>query len=211
MLKLTEIVKRVDEDNSIVIFFNKTMDEASISNKSNYLFRDGTGEIRDLPGGADVIPSYDDKSVTIEFPSNYSIGSGDTSRDVVQAGVENVVDKDGNSLSLGYLGDISTSSSGGPKMISGSPKMTFSGDDIVVRVTMSEPIDALYMDDFRVDSKKPDSASVEGNDVVLLYKSSVDDGEKVDDIKDCGESTTVKGSKHQFSRCSRTKNKDRFY
>jgi trimeric autotransporter adhesin len=191
-VKVTEIVKRVDEDNSIVIFFNKTMDEASISNKSNYLFRDGTGEIRDLPGGADVIPSYDDKSVTIDFPSNYSIGSGDTSRDVVQAGVENVVDKDGNSLSLGYLGDISTSSSGGPKMISGSPKMTFSGDDIVVRVTMSEPIDALYMDDFRVDSKKPDSASVEGNDVVLLYKSSVDDGEKVDDIKDCGESTTVK-------------------
>ncbi|WP_368490037.1 cell wall-binding repeat-containing protein [Clostridium sp. BJN0013] len=189
---VTEIVKRADDDQGVTMFFNHTMDNDSISNKSNYVYRDGTGKVKSLPGGADVTPSYDDKSVTIEFPSNYTIGDGTTARDVTQVGVQNVVDADGTSIDLGsYIGDISTSSSSGPKIIAGGADMTFSGNNIIVRVALSASLESLDIGDFRVDGYKPDSGSTEGNDVILIYKSGVDDGEKVDGIKDCGESTTV--------------------
>ncbi|MCH3965031.1 MAG: cell wall-binding repeat-containing protein [Clostridium sp.] len=191
-VSVTEIVKRFDNDQAVAIFFNHTMDDASISDKSNYVFRDGTGEVKNLPGGAIVTPSYDDKSVTVEFPSNYTIGEGTTARNVIQVGVENVVDQDGTPIDLGsYIGDISTTSSNGPKIISGTAEMTFSGDDISVKVSLSGALDSLDLNDFKVDGYKPDNAYSTGNDVILIYKSGVKDGEKVEGIKDCGESTTL--------------------
>ncbi|MEY8000439.1 cell wall-binding repeat-containing protein [Clostridium sp. Mt-5] len=189
---VTEIVKRADNDQAVAMFFNRTMDDDSISNKSNYVFRDGTGEVRSLPGGATVTSAYDDKSATIEFPSSYTIGSGTSSTSVIQVGVKNVVDQDGNALDLGsYIGDISTSSSSGPGIISGAASMTFSGDDIRVKVSLSSALDSLDLNDFRVDGCSPDSGTISGNDVILIYKSGVKNGEKIDDIKNCGESTTV--------------------
>ncbi|PRR85699.1 cell wall-binding repeat-containing protein [Clostridium luticellarii] len=191
-LEVTEVVKRSDNSQAVAIFFNRTMDDDSISDKSNYVFRDGTGEVRSLPGGAIVTPAYDDKSVTVEFPSSYNIGTGNTARDVVQLGVKDVVDEDGNSLALGsYIGDIGTSSGNGPGIISGTAQMTFSGDDIRVKVSLSEALDVFDLDDFRVDGNKPDSGITSGNDVILIYKSGVKNGEKIEDIKNSGESTTV--------------------
>ncbi|WP_058953347.1 cell wall-binding repeat-containing protein [Clostridium tyrobutyricum] len=192
-LTVTEIVKRADNDHAVTMFFNKTMDDDSISNKSNYVFRDGTGQVKSLPGGATVTSSYDDKSVTIEFSSNYTIGSGSSSTSVIQLGVKDVVDQDGNSLDLGsYIGDISTDySSDGPRLISGTSQMTFSGDDIKVKVSLTGSLDILDMNDFRVDGYTPDSISSNGNDVILTYKSGVKNGEKIDAIKNCGESTNV--------------------
>ncbi len=192
-LSVTEIVKRADNDHAVTMFFSKTMDDDSISNKSNYVFRDGTGQVKSLPGGATVTSSYDDKSVTIEFSSNYTIGSGSSSTSVIQLGVKDVVDQDGNSLDLGsYIGDISTDySSDGPGLISGTSQMTFSGDDIKVKVSLTGSLDILDMNDFRVDGYTPDSISSSGNDVVLTYKSGVKNGEKINAIKNCGESTNV--------------------
>lgn len=190
---VTEIVKKADGSNAATIFFNRIMDDDSLSNKSNYVFRDGTGEVRNLPGSASVTPSYDDKSVTVEFSSGYSIGSGSTSSSVIQLGVRDVVDEDGNSLDLGsYIGDIEDSASGdGPKLISGTAKMTFIGGDIKVRASLTGSLDIVDMNDFRVNGNKPDSITTVGNDIILTYSGSVKDGEKVDDIKDCGESTNL--------------------
>ncbi|OAA94173.1 cell wall-binding repeat-containing protein [Clostridium coskatii] len=190
-IKIEEVVKRADDDQAVAVFFNKTMNEDSISDKSNYLFRDGTGKVKSLPGGATITPSSDDKSVTIEFPSDYNIGSGSTARDVLQIGVQKVVDKNGNSLGLGYIGDISASSNDGPAIISGTADMSFSSDDIIVKVSLSSSIDTLDMNDFRVDGCKPDSATTSGNTVILIYKSGIKNGEKIDDIKNCGESTDL--------------------
>ncbi|WP_446898503.1 cell wall-binding repeat-containing protein [Clostridium sp. LBM24168] len=191
-VRVTEIVKRFDNDKAVTIFFSHTMDDDSISNKSNYVFRDGTGEVKNLPGGATVTSSYDAKSVTIEFPSSYTIGEGTSARSVIQVGTQNVVDKYGNSIDLGsYIGDISTTSSNGPKIISGTAEMTFSGDDIRVKVSLSGALDSLDLNDFKVDGYKPDSAYNAGNDVILIYKAGVKDGEKVKGIKDCGQSTTL--------------------
>jgi putative cell wall-binding protein len=189
-VEVSEIVKRADNDKQVAMFFSKTMDEDSISDKSNYLFKDGTGSIRSLPGGAVITTAYDDKSVTIEFPSSYTIGSGDKSTSVIQVGVKNVVDKNGNSLDLGsYIGDIDTSSSHGPGIISGTAKMNFSGNDLVATVSFDAPIDSLDMNDFRIDGYKPDGGSANGSQVTLIYKSGVKNGEKIKGIKDCGDST----------------------
>lgn len=189
-VKITEIVKRSDNDQAVAIFFSKTMDDDSISDSSNYLFRDGTGKMRDLPGGAIITPSYDDKSVTIEFPSSYTIGGdGTTARDVAQMGVQNVTDKYGNSLDIGYVGDIETSSSDGPGIISGTAKINFSGNDLVATVSFDAPIDSLDMNDFRIDGYKPDGGSANGSQVTLIYKSGVKNGDKIKGIKDCGDST----------------------
>ncbi|RMC92358.1 cell wall-binding repeat-containing protein [Clostridium autoethanogenum] len=190
-VKVADIVKRADDEQAVTVFFNKTMDEESISNKSNYLFRDGTGDVRNLPGGATVTPASDDKSATIEFPSNYTIGNGTTAGSVLQIGVQNVVDKNGKSLSLGYIGDINTASDNGPAIISGTADMSFSGDDIIVKVSLSSALDTLDMNDFRVDGCKPDSVTTSGNTVILIYKSGVKNNEKIDDIKNCGESTNL--------------------
>ncbi|CAB1262557.1 N-acetylmuramoyl-L-alanine amidase LytC [Clostridiaceae bacterium BL-3] len=192
-LKVTEIVKRADNSQAVAMFFNRTMDDDSISDKSNYVFRDGTGEVRNLPGGASVTSSFDDKSVTIEFPSSYKIDSnGTTARDVIQVGVKDVVDENGDSLDLGsYIGDISTSSSSGPGIISGTAEMTFIGDDIRVKVSLSAALDVFVMGDFRVDGNKPDSGTTVGNDVILIYKAGVKNGDKIEDIKNSGESTSV--------------------
>jgi putative cell wall-binding protein len=192
-LSVTEIVKRADNDHAVTMFFSKTMDDDSISNKSNYVFRDGTGQVKSLPGGSTVTSSYDDKSVTIEFSSNYTIGSGSSASSVIQVGVKDIVDQDGNTLDLGsYIGDISTDySSDGPGLISGTAQMTFSGDDIKVKVSLTGSLDSADLNDFRVDGNKPDSITTSGNDVILTYKSGVKNGEKIDDIKNSGESTNV--------------------
>ncbi len=191
-VKVTQIVRRFDNSHAVAIFFNKTMDDASISNPSNYVFEDGTGEIRDIPGSAIVTPAYDDKSVTVEFSSKYTIGSGSTASSVIRVGVRDVVDKDGNRIQRGsYVGNIDMESSNGPKLIPDTARMTFVGSDINVKISLSESLDIMDLNDFRVDGYKPDAGNTNGNDVILIYKSGVDDNEKIDAIRECGESTNV--------------------
>lgn len=191
-VNVTEIVRRSDNSHAIAMFFSKTMDEASLEDSSNYLFKDGSGDIRTLPSSAIISPSLDCKSVTIEFPSRFTIGSGSSGTSVVQMGVKNVKDVDGNTLDLGsYLGDITVSSNDGPKIVAGTAKMTFEGNDINVKVSLSAPLDVLSLNDFRVDGYAPDSGYCSGNDVTLVFKSGIKNNEKIDGIKNAGESTTL--------------------
>ena len=191
-VNVTEIVRRSDNSHAIAMFFSKTMDEASLEDSSNYLFKDGSGDIRTLPSSAIISPSLDCKSVTIEFPSRFTIGSGSSGTSVVQMGIKNVKDVDGNLLDLGsYLGDITVSSNDGPKIVAGTSKMTFEGNDINVKISLSAPLDVLSLNDFRVDGYTPDSGYCSGNDVILVFKSGIKNNEKIDGIKNAGESTTL--------------------
>lgn len=192
-VKVTKIIKRADKDNAVTIFFSKTMNDSELQNRSNYLFQDGTGDNRSLPGNSTVTPSYDDKSVTIEFPSNYKVAEGSGTSSVIQVGVKNVHDQDGNPLDLlSYMGQVTVESeTSGPKIIPGTAKMTFDGLDIVVQVSLTESLDTFDTNDFRVDGYKPDSGTTVGNDVILTYRSGVKNNEKINGIKNSGESTNL--------------------
>lgn len=71
---VTSVVKKVDDDQSVVIFFDRFMDESSLLNYSNYYITNGEGETEKLPSDSKIFANGDGKSVTIEFSSSYEIG-----------------------------------------------------------------------------------------------------------------------------------------
>ncbi len=191
-VSVDEILRRSDNSHAVAMSFSKVMDKNSLESSSNYLFKDGNGDIRTLPNSAIITPSLDYKSVTIEFPSSFKIGTGSGGTSVYQMGVKNVKDVNGNILDLGsYMGEITIDSSDGPKIVSDTAKMTFEDNDIEVKVSLSSPLDILSLNDFKVAGNAPDSGYCSGNDVLLLFKAGIRNNEKIDDIKDTGSSTTV--------------------
>lgn len=189
---VTEIVRRSDDSKAVAIFFNKAMDEDSLINRENYYFKDGNGDTRKLPAGATITPSLDDRSVTIQFPSSFIISNGSSAKYVVIMGVSNVKDTEGNTLeTIAYSSEIATSYTEGPKLIDGSSTVTFDGDDIKAKVSLTAPLDILNLGDFRLNGQTPDSGVTVGNDVILTFKSGINDNEKIDKIKSAGSSATL--------------------
>ncbi|MCT8978544.1 cell wall-binding repeat-containing protein [Clostridium sp. CX1] len=190
--KVTSIVKVVDDDQSLVIFFDKTMDQSSLCELKNYQFMNGKGEGQRLPTSTVITPSSDNKSVTIEFPTSYVIDNGTEERSILKMSVSNVRDKDGNLLEAGtYSGSISMDYNNGPKLIDNTAKLTYEGDDIKVRFSLTAPLDTLVLSDFRVNSQVPDSCTMIGNDIILTFKAGVKNNEKINNIKNGGSSTTL--------------------
>lgn len=189
--KITSIVKNADNNNQVVVFFNKVMDEASIVNPDNYRFLNGNNESQKLPLSAIIYPGVDDKSVTIEFPSSYDIGNGQGEKYILQLAVQNVKDRNGNQLAAAYSSRINTAVGNGPGLIDDSAKITFNGDDIKVTLSLTAPLDIVNVKDFRVNGQTPDTAILSGNDVILTFKSGVDDNNKINNIKNSGNSTTL--------------------
>ncbi|MBP2033725.1 putative cell wall-binding protein/acyl carrier protein [Clostridium algifaecis] len=204
-LNVTKIVRRADNPQAVAIFFNKTMNDSDLQNASDYMFKNGDGDIKSLPGSAIITPSYDYKSVTIEFPSGYKLGSGSGSSSVLQMGVKNVKDTDGDSLDLGsYMGDISIDNdSYGPSIIAGTAKMTFDGTNITVKVSLTEALDSFDVNDFTVDGYTPDSGYTSGNDVILTYRSGVKNNQKINDIKRCSSTTLNIGNTNSMDAAGR--------
>ncbi|APM40319.1 cell wall-binding repeat-containing protein [Clostridium kluyveri] len=191
-VSVDEILRRSDNSHAVAMSFTKVMDPSSLESSSNYLFRDGNGDIRTLPTSAVITGSLDYKSVTIEFPSSFTIGTGSGGTSVYEMGVKNVKDASGNPLDLGsYMGQITIDSSDGPKIVSDTAKMTFEDNDIEVKVSLSSPLDILSLSDFKVAGNAPDSGYCSGNDVILMFKAGIKNNEKIDDIKDSGSSATV--------------------
>lgn len=190
--KVTSIVKKSDSDRDVVIFFNKAMDESSITNPANYFFIDGTGETRKMPPNAVIIPGADDKSVTITFPSSYTIGSGTSDRYVRKMGVANVKDQSGNPLeSVAYSDEISRDYNSGPSLVEDTAKLIYDGNNIKVTVTLTEPLDVLNINDFTINGKKPDSGSKQDKNLTLVFKGGIDKNSKVDSIRAAGARTTI--------------------
>lgn len=189
---VTQILRRADDSHAVAIFFSKAMDDDSLQNSANYVFKDGNGDVRSLPSSATITPSRDNKSVTIEFPSSYTIGSGSSGSSVIKVGVKNLKDCDGNPMDLSsYMADVTTSDQDGPKLVAGSAQMTFVGNDIDVKVSLSEPLDVLALNDFRVAGYAPDSGFINGNDVTLIFKAGIKNNEKINAMKTLGDTTTV--------------------
>ncbi|AYD40329.1 cell wall-binding repeat-containing protein [Clostridium fermenticellae] len=190
---VSSVVKTVDTDNELVVFFDRTMDESSITNSDNYRYLNGNNETQKLPTSTTLTAGVDNKSVTIDFPSGYIIGGGNTGNYVTKLSVTDIKDADGNVMTSPFADVISQSTSNGPKIISNSSKMTFDGNDIKVKVSLTAPLDVVSPDDFTVDGEKPDRASVDGDDVILTFYGSYDDDDdnKVYNIKESGATTTV--------------------
>lgn len=189
---VTSEIKKADDDYSVVIFFSKVMDKTSIGDSSNYYMRTGDGQSQRIPSDTKIYVSSDDKSVTLEFPSSYSIGNSDSDSCINSVGVSGVKDTDGNALVGMYFADkISTSYSDGPKLIDNSGKLTYDGRDIKVQISLTAPLDILNTGDFKVAGKTPDAGTISGNDVILIFKSGIKNNEKIDAINNSGRSTTI--------------------
>lgn len=189
---VVSVIKKVNDDHSVVMFFDRFMDEDSLLDYSNYYFTNGEGETEKLPSDAKLYASADGKSVTIEFSSSYEVGDLKYDNYVKRVGVSGVKAKDGAPLvGLYFCDKITTSTNDGPKLVDDSAKLTYDGDDIRVTLSLTAPLDILNTSDFKVSGKTPDSGLISGNDVILIFKSGVKNNEKVDAINSNTTSTTI--------------------
>ncbi|MHC6178741.1 cell wall-binding repeat-containing protein [Clostridium sp. JNZ X4-2] len=185
-------VKKADDEHSVVVFFNKTMDKSSIEDSSNYYIKTGDGKSQKIPSDTKIYSNSDNKSVTLEFPSSYSIGNEKYEDYINSVGVSDVTDTDGNTMIGLYFADkISTSYTDGPKLVDNSGKLTYDGNDIKVQISLTAPLDILNIGDFKVAGKTPDAGTISGNDIILIFKSGIKNDEKIDTINNSGRSTTV--------------------
>lgn len=193
---VSSVIKTKDTDNELVVFFDRAMDESSMTNADNYRFQDGTGETQKLPSNATLTPGVDNKSVIIDFPSGYIIGGGNTGNYVTKFSISNVKDTNGTVMTSPFADVIDQDYNNGPKIISNSSKLTFDGNDIKVRVSLTAPLDIVSPDDFSVNGQHPDRATIDGDDITLTFygTSNDDDDDKVQNIKDAGATTTVDAS-----------------
>lgn len=190
--KVVSIVKKADSDKDVVIFFNKSMDESTLMNPENYFFIDGKGDTRKLPPNAVITLGPDNKSVTITFSSSYVIGSGTSDRYIRKMGVANVKDKDGNPLDVvAYSDEISKDYNDGPSLVEDTAKLTYEGNNIKVKVSLTEPLDVLNINDFKVNGQSPDSGTIQDKNLTLTFKSGVNKNGKIDSIRAAGARTTI--------------------
>lgn len=187
---VTDIVKTSDYDQQVVVFFDKVMDQSTVLNSENYRFLNGNGESKKLPSSATITPGADEKSVIIDFPSGYIIDGGAGENHIGRLSIQNVADKDGNVIDP-FADIISRSYTNGPKLIDNTGKLTFVGNDIKVRFSLTAPLDIINLNDFRVHGQKPDSAIMMGSDVILTFRAGVDENDKIEDIKSAGSTASI--------------------
>ncbi|WP_411679086.1 cell wall-binding repeat-containing protein [Clostridium thailandense] len=187
---VTAIVRKADNKQKVVIFFSESMDEASITNPSNYYYVNGNGTSMNMPKDATINAIQDDTGVVISFPSNYILDAGSDDNHVIKIGIANVKDRAQNLLSeVTYSDYISTNYSGGPSLVLNTVKFEYSGDDVKVTLHLTYPLDSLNINDFLVAGESPDGGLVSGNDVILIFKDgSIDSNQKnkINSIKSAG-------------------------
>ncbi|MDW8802582.1 cell wall-binding repeat-containing protein [Clostridium sp. A1-XYC3] len=188
---VVSITKKSDDTPSVVIFFDRFMDEDSLLNYANYYITNGEGKTERLPSDSKLFVNSDGKSVTIEFSSSYEIGDSKYDNYIKRVGVSDVKSREGVPLVGLYMDNISKSTSNGPEFIDNSGKLTYDGDDIRVTLSLTAPLDVLNTGDFKVSGKTPDSGLVSGNDVILIFKSGIKNNEKIDAINSNTTSTTI--------------------
>ncbi|MDW8802580.1 cell wall-binding repeat-containing protein [Clostridium sp. A1-XYC3] len=164
----------------VAIFFNKEMDQASISNKANYYYINGSGETKDLPEDADITVSADNKGVVIDFEdANKSIDPTATSGDdkVKQIGVKNLKDASGNELYGGAL-TIAAKPSTTLSVQDKTLKMYKDGDDVKAEFQLDTALDSIDAADFALTSADgtkvvaASDADFSGKTVILTFKDT---------------------------------------
>ena len=173
---VTAIVQKWDDPQKAIIFFSEAMDEASITNSSNYYFVNGKGDTNKLPGDSIISLGTENKSAIINFPTNYKLGVGLDDNNVMKIGVANVKDTAGNTLTgLGYSDYISKVYSGGPSLVPNTVISEYSGDDVEVKIQLSDVLGSLDISDFALVGETPDSGIISGKSVILTFREDSKD------------------------------------
>lgn len=66
-----------EKDNKVVVVFESEMKASSINKLDNYKYKNGKGDVKSLPSDAKITVESDNKTVTIEFPTSYTIYTED--------------------------------------------------------------------------------------------------------------------------------------
>lgn len=163
--------------NKVIVYFSEAMDSNTLINKDNYAFINGQGDTKSLPSDATILVGGDNKSVIIEFSSNYHVLTNTTAStgnftDITELAVSNVKDEAGNMLNgISYKSGISAPASSGTYVKNNTLKVYYNGDDLKVDVCFSRAIDDYSIYDFTFGGVTPDSAVVDGNMVTLTFKA----------------------------------------
>lgn len=163
----------------VVVYFNEAMDTDTLLSKDNYKFVNGQGDTKSLPWDASITVGGDNKSAIIEFPSSYNIKIADSQGNVKNTGIANdvlkmiitgVKDEALNVLDgVAYTGVISVNSTGA-QVKANTIKVYYDGDDLKADVQFDKAIDNINIGDFTLGKVAPNSVSVSGNKVTLIFK-----------------------------------------
>lgn len=183
----------------VVLTFTEAMDSSTLSDLSNYQYKNGSNDSKSLPSDVKVTPGNDNKSVTLEFSDSYhmydsttnqafsgdSVEGVDTDNKVtgiLASGLKdeagNTIDSFNNSAKVSVIGNKD-----GFNVKPNTYRIENDGEDVVVKVQFTNAIDAdkLNTDFFTVAGEHPSSVDIEDSDVVLRFNKG-DKSEKL--IKD---------------------------
>ncbi|MCT8975960.1 cell wall-binding repeat-containing protein [Clostridium sp. CX1] len=175
------------DNQKIVLFFTEAMDTDTLNDLDNYKYKNASGDSKQLPSAAKITVGNDNKSVTIEFPSNYYVlgsspsGTIDNDNWVYGIVASNLKDEAGNLIdSFNNYANVGSDA----YMVSYKDKtyrMESDGDDLLVKFQYDKTIDpdTVAVDKFTVAGEQPDSVSIIGSDIVLRF------------VKDSPSTTTV--------------------
>ncbi|KZL90202.1 cell wall-binding repeat-containing protein [Clostridium magnum] len=179
--KLSSVVAKADGANhKVVLFFSEAMDTDTLSNLANYKYQNASNETNSMPSATKITVSNDNKSVTLEFPSNYYVQatSGvDNDNIVDEILVSGLKDEAGNLIdsfaNSGAITPVSGASTVAYK--ANTYKVEDDGNDLLVKFQFDKSIDTDTLDrnQFTVAGETPDSVSVNGSDIVLRFSQDV--------------------------------------
>ncbi|MCH4199696.1 MAG: cell wall-binding repeat-containing protein [Clostridium tyrobutyricum] len=176
----------------VVVTFNKAMDASSLTNTSNYKFKNASGDTKALPSGTTISTSSDNKSATIEFPSAYGTygtdgqtysKSGDNL--ITDIAVIGVKDANGNALDVSQVLPVTTvSATPVTNVKANSIKVYYDGDNLKVNLAFDKSIDNLDYTDFTLNEATPDSGYKNSDGTITLVYN--DGGTKIAQVKRAG-------------------------
>ncbi len=173
----------------VVVYFSEAMDRESIMDKNNYRFINGQGDTKSLPSGTIITAGGNNRSSIIEFSNSYNIRTADSQGNIISTGTANdvlkmivtgVKDEALNILDgVAYTGAISINSVGA-QVKANTIKVYYDGDDLKADVQFNRAIDIISINDFTLGKVAPNSVSVSGNKITLIFKegSLATDAEK---------------------------------
>lgn len=173
--KMTGAYKK--DAHKLVVFFSEAMDANTLTNLSNYKYMNDSNDSKDMPSATKLTVSNDNKSVTIEFPSNYymlsqsGVDGDNIVKGILSASLKdeagNVIDSFNNSQAL-----QATAPAVGYK--DKTYRMAYEGDDLLVKFQYDGTVDpdTLTPDKFQIAGEQPDSASIIGSDIVLRFNNN---------------------------------------
>lgn len=187
--ELKEVIPDSSDSTKAICFFNEIVSSDSLR-LSNFGYKDGAGDHRDLPSGSDVFIDGTGKIVTVDFPSGYTVkvtnvGSGDTNDKYEVNGIRAAYIKDnaGNvmpGIAMTVNVQASASSDYQPHYIQDWFYLYDDGDYVRAEIKLSQQLSYLAKNDFKIGGNgvgyaggiSPDSAYMVGEKISLRFTDS---------------------------------------